>query len=149
MEVQVYEVNCNALWAETSIFTVWNNISGCENEGLLKELDRQQPPAASVHTPYLINTHVHTCTHPHMFSRQKVTLHSSSELQRSQNLQPTHLCQGSDDWQVRHPSPSFPPATTSNVPTSHPCMQLPYWRKKEGEMRYLVEMRKNGGKRGD
>lgn len=94
--------------AAACLLAVWNNMSGCENEGLLKEFDRQKPPAASMYTPYHINTHVHTCTHPHMFCQQKVTLQSSSELQSSQHLHLTHLCQGSDDWHTRHPSPSLP-----------------------------------------
>lgn len=58
---------------------------------------KKKPPTACVHTLYRKHPHVHTCAHTHMFCLQKVTLQSSSELQRSQYLHLTYLCQGCDD----------------------------------------------------
>lgn len=69
MEVQVLKAKFGMIlysFTAACIFSVWNNMSGCENEGLLKEFERQKPPAVSVHTPHHINTHVHTCTPTHV-----------------------------------------------------------------------------------
>lgn len=95
---QHYVVHRGKMWytasAEVCIFTVWTNMSGHEIESSLRELDRQPPPAASLHTPHHINTCVHTWTRPHTFQRRNSNF---AEFQWTRNI-PASSAETSVSW---------------------------------------------------